>query len=55
VLLDELQDRLLTLQQTCRDVNEAVTQQYFHVSPYVAWADVRASAEEAHFIEESEL
>lgn len=55
VLLDELQDRLLALQQTCRDVNEAVTAQYFHVTPYVAWADVRASAGEDHFIEESEL
>ncbi|MBT0565407.1 alpha-E domain-containing protein [Williamsia sp. CHRR-6] len=54
-LLDGLQRRLLELQETCRDVNEAVTLQYFHVTPYVAWADVRASSAESHFIEESEL
>ncbi len=55
LLLDDLQDRLLALQETCRDLNEAVTLQYFHVTPYVAWADVRASSAEDHFIEESEL
>ena len=54
-LLDGLQDRLLDLQDTCRAVNEAVTAQYFHVSPYVSWADARVSDGEEHFIEESEL
>lgn len=52
-LLDGLQDRLVDLQDTCRAVNEAVTNQYFHVSPYVAWADARVS--DGHVIEESEL
>ncbi|OOK79082.1 hypothetical protein BZL30_1721 [Mycobacterium kansasii] len=27
------------LQRTCRDVGEALTLQYFHVSPWVAWTD----------------
>ncbi|MXP20968.1 hypothetical protein GIY30_06310 [Gordonia sp. HNM0687] len=54
-LLDDLQDRLLDLQDTCRAVNEAVTGQYFHVSPYVSWADARVSDSEDHMIEESEL
>ncbi|SIS07915.1 alpha-E domain-containing protein [Williamsia sterculiae] len=54
MLLDDLQERLLDLQDTCRDVNEAVTAQYFHVAPYVAWTDARANDEE-HFIEEAEL
>ena len=52
-LLDDLQERLVDLQDTCRAVNEAVTNQYFHVSPYVSWADARVS--EGHVIEESEL
>ncbi|GAB90566.1 hypothetical protein GORHZ_107_00110 [Gordonia rhizosphera NBRC 16068] len=54
-LLDGLEDRLLELQDTCREVNEAVTAQYFHVSPYVSWADARARDSEARVIEESEL
>ncbi|MDY6809048.1 MAG: alpha-E domain-containing protein [Actinomycetota bacterium] len=54
-LLDDLQDRLLDLQDTCRAVNEAVTGQYFHVSPHVSWADARVSDSEDHMIEESEL
>ncbi|MCX2965863.1 alpha-E domain-containing protein [Gordonia aquimaris] len=54
-LLEDLQDRLLDLQDTCRAVNEAVTGQYFHVSPYVSWADARVSDSEDHMIEESEL
>ena len=52
-LLDDLQERLVDLQDTCRAVNEAVTKQYFHVSPYVSWADARVS--DGHVIEESEL
>ncbi|MEE3853441.1 alpha-E domain-containing protein [Gordonia sp. LSe1-13] len=54
-LLDDLQDRLLDLQDTCRSINEAVTAEYFHVSPYVSWADARVSDSEDHVIEESEL
>ncbi|MGV9710381.1 alpha-E domain-containing protein [Gordonia sp. NPDC003424] len=54
-LLDGLEDRLLDLQDTCRAVNEALTAQYFHVSPYVSWADARVSDSEEHIIEESEL
>lgn len=54
-LLEGLQERLLDLQDTCRVVNEAVTAQYFHVAPYVSWADARASARDEHVIEESEL
>ncbi|GAC69362.1 alpha-E domain-containing protein [Gordonia soli] len=54
-LLDDLQTRLLDLQDTCRAVNEAVTAQYFHVSPYVSWADATVSDGEDHVIEESEL
>lgn len=52
-LLDDLQDRLVDLQDPCRAVNEAVTKQYFHVSPYVSWADARVS--DGNVIEESEL
>lgn len=57
MLLDELQQRLLDLQATCRDVTEAVTQQYFHVAPYVSWAGVSASDSDPreHAIEEGEL
>lgn len=55
LLLDGLEDRLLELQDVCRAVNEAVTAQYFHVSPYVSWADARVSDAEDHMIEESEL
>lgn len=54
-LLDGLQERLVDLQDTCRSVNEAVTAQYFHVSPYVSWADARVSGGDEHIIEESEL
>ncbi|HEY9315870.1 alpha-E domain-containing protein [Williamsia sp.] len=55
VLLEDLQPRLVDLQETCREVSEAVTAQYFHVSPYVAWAGVSASDSVNRFIEESEL
>jgi uncharacterized alpha-E superfamily protein len=55
VLLEGLEERLLDLQDTCRAVNEAVTKQYFHVSPYVSWADARVSDGEVLVIEESEL
>lgn len=40
-LLDDLQNRLLSLQKTCREVGEALAQQYFHAAPWVAWTDAR--------------
>ncbi|MDL9935538.1 alpha-E domain-containing protein [Gordonia sp. ABSL1-1] len=52
-LLDDLPDRLVDLQDSCRAVNEAVTAQYFSVSPYVSWADARVS--DGNVLEESEL
>ncbi|GAB2645815.1 alpha-E domain-containing protein [Gordonia jinhuaensis] len=55
ILLEDLQPLLLELQETCREVNEAVAAQYFHVSPYVAWTDAAAKNDQEHFIEESEL
>ena len=39
VLLESLEARLAGLQQTCRDVGEALSLQYFHVTPWVAWSD----------------
>ena len=36
-LLDDLSAQLLGLQQTIRDVGEAVSLQYFHAAPWVAW------------------
>src|SRR5690606_35352680 len=41
VLLEDLQSRLLALQKCCREVSEAVSRQYFHAAPWVAWTDVR--------------
>ena len=38
-LMSGLAERLVALQQTCRDVGEAVSLQYFHVAPWVAWVD----------------
>ncbi|KKB98400.1 hypothetical protein WR43_14710 [Mycolicibacter arupensis] len=43
LLLEDLHDRLTGLQETCKDVTEAVTQQYFHVTPYLSWAGAGAS------------
>ncbi|SUA78706.1 Bacterial domain of uncharacterised function (DUF403) [Nocardia otitidiscaviarum] len=37
VLLEDLHHRLLWLQQSCRDVGEAVALQYFHAESWVAW------------------
>ncbi|OBA75692.1 hypothetical protein A5641_24035 [Mycobacterium sp. 1554424.7] len=45
VLLDTLETRLAALQKTCFDVGEALAQQYFHVTPWVAWSDAGHSAE----------
>lgn len=39
VLLDTLEARLAGLQGTCRDVGDALSLQYFHVTPWVAWSD----------------
>jgi uncharacterized alpha-E superfamily protein len=39
VLLESLESRLADLQRTCYDVGEALSLQYFHVTPWVAWSD----------------
>src|SRR6516164_1661877 len=39
VLLESLESRLAGLQTTCRDVGEALSLQYFHLTPWVAWSD----------------
>ncbi|WAC93235.1 alpha-E domain-containing protein [Mycobacterium sp. Aquia_213] len=39
VLLDTLETRLAGLQTTCSDVGDALSLQYFHVTPWVAWSD----------------
>lgn len=38
-LLDSLEERLGALQQTCRELGEALALQYFHAAPWVAWSD----------------
>jgi len=47
VLLEDLQDRLAGLQETCRELGEAIALQYFHAAPWVAWTDARAVGGEA--------
>ncbi|CRK54058.1 conserved hypothetical protein [Rhodococcus sp. RD6.2] len=42
VVMEDLQQRLLALQTTCRDLQEAIAQQYFHSAPWVAWTDAGA-------------
>lgn len=44
VLLEDLPARLAGLQQTCRDLGEAVALQYFHAAPWVAWTDAGGAA-----------
>ena len=39
MLLESLEKRLAALQETCRDVGEALALQYFHSAPWVAWSD----------------
>src|SRR3984885_13290586 len=39
LMLDTLDTRLGDLQETCRDVGDALSLQYFHVTPWVAWSD----------------
>ena len=38
-LLENLTDRLQSLQATVREVGEAVSLQYFHSVPWVAWTN----------------
>jgi len=42
-LLDDLTERLASLQKTVRDVGEAVALQYFHSVPWVAWTNAGVS------------
>jgi uncharacterized alpha-E superfamily protein len=39
VLLESLEMRLAGLQKSCLDVGEALSAQYFHAVPWVAWSD----------------
>jgi uncharacterized alpha-E superfamily protein len=39
VLLESLEERLGDIQQTCRELGEALALQYFHSAPWVAWSD----------------
>jgi uncharacterized alpha-E superfamily protein len=39
VLLETLDTRLAGLQRTCSDVGDALSLQYFHATPWVAWSD----------------
>ncbi|MFC0113302.1 alpha-E domain-containing protein [Kibdelosporangium aridum] len=43
-LLNDLPKLLRGLQATVRDVGEAVSQQYFHTSPWVAWTNAEVSS-----------
>ncbi|MBV8788142.1 MAG: alpha-E domain-containing protein, partial [Mycobacterium sp.] len=45
VLLESLELRLASLQRTCSDVGEALSLQYFHVTPWVAWSDAGQRAQ----------
>ena len=42
VLMEDLQARLVSLQETCRELGEAIALQYFHSAPWVAWTDAGA-------------
>lgn len=44
-VLEELQERLLSLQEICRELGEAIALQYFHTAPWVAWSDAGAHSE----------
>ncbi len=39
VLLKTLDRRMASLQTTCRNLEEALALQYFHVAQWVAWLD----------------
>jgi len=51
-LLESLETRLAGLQETVRDVGDAVTSQYFHSAPWVAWTD---AGRDGSVIEEGEI
>lgn len=44
-LLESLETRLAGLQETCRDVGDALASQYFHSAPWVAWTDAGCNGE----------
>ena len=48
-----LERRLAGLQETCRDVGEALALEYFHSAPWVAWTD--AGRQGSLVIEEGEI
>ena len=52
-LLESLDERLGALQQTCRELGEALALQYFHSAPWVAWSD--AGRNGAVVIEDGEI
>lgn len=52
-LLESLETRLANLQKTCREVGDALAQQYFHSAPWVAWTD--AGCGDVLVIEEGEI
>ncbi|BAX96957.1 hypothetical protein MSTE_01637 [Mycobacteroides stephanolepidis] len=54
VLLEDLPTRLAGLQQTCRELGEAVALQYFHAAPWVAWTDA-GGRHDVDPIEEGEI
>ncbi len=39
ILLESLEERLGAIQQTCHELGEALSLQYFHSAPWVAWTD----------------
>src|SRR5690606_13384267 len=47
MLLEDLEQRLWSLQRTCHEVTEAVAMQYFHAAPWVTWTDARRREEPA--------
>jgi hypothetical protein len=51
--LESLDERLAALQQTCRELGEALALQYFHSAPWVAWSD--AGHNGALVIEDGEI
>ncbi len=53
VLIEGLERRLAGLQQTCRDVGEALALQFFHSAPWIAWTDIGRRG--ALVIEEGEI
>lgn len=51
VLLEELAERLVALQEMCRQVGEAIALQYFHAAPWVAWSSARNDGEDDMLLE----